>query len=292
MMKKIIILLVLAVLFGCDDFTSEQRYKDEYFIITGLLYEGEPIKDIFVGKTISPGDSYFDLIIPDADVVIKQYNGDELLQTIPLTFEFGFYQDNGFNEISTDYIYRIEAQIGDVLVSAETEVPASIDILPDEAFTFDENTPDFPELIHATADSEHPIIIQTANESAVSMMFEFYCLEEFADAPQYIYSFGNHNTPDTPEEYESPADGSPRELEFYGNYLPVLEDDGNYYITEQSYSGPFVFYGDYQITIYSLSGNYYNYLYKPDGYTHGGINNGFGYFGAVSGRPIYTEVVE
>jgi len=298
-MKKILIFLALVILFGCDEFTSEQRYNDDYYVITGLLFEGQPIQQIFIGKTVSPGELITDFNIYYADVVVKEFEEGVIVDSINLSYlslgtGYGVYMDSTQSKIiSSEYTYRIEARIGDKLVYAETEVPKYIEILADDAFTFEEDTEDYPNLVYETADSEHPIIIQTATGEPINLMFEFYCLEEFGDHPQYIYDFGDHDTPDDEEEYESPGDGSPRRIEFYGSYLPEMNPENEeYYITEQSYSGPFVFYGDYQITIYSISDSYYNYLYKPDGYAHGGIQNGFGYFGAVSGKTIYTEVVE
>ena len=294
-MKNILLLILISIImFGCDDFTSEQRYKDDYYVITGLLYEGEPIYDVFIGRTISPGGSLTDFNIPDADVEIEEFNENgEFVQTIPLTYfefqGFGIYADATMSNLVTEgYSYKISAQIGEELVWAETDVPGSILINEDEAFTFDENAADFPDLSYATADSEHPIIIQTDSNDEINLMFKFLCLEEFEDEPQYVFSFGSHNTPDDLEEYEAN-----QELEFYSSYLPVWNEElQSFAITERSYSGPFVYYGDYEITIYSISRNYYNYLYKPDGYAHGGIHNGFGYFGAVSGEAMYTEVVE
>ncbi len=297
-MRIITLLIIIAFFFGCDDFISSQRYEDDYYIITGLLYQGQPIQPIFIGKTISPFDDDFtDMNIPDAEVIIKEFDGETLLDSVqlvyfPLEQGIGIYIDPFQTKIiSSDYIYRIEAQIGDELVFAETEVPDSIYVLPNDAFTTDSTTV-FPQLIYETADSEHPLVIQTTDDEVVNLMFKFYCLEEFEDEPQYIVTFGDHETPEDEEEYEN-MNGFPRRVDFYGSYLPVLNpDNGQYYVTESAYSGAIVFYGDYEFSVYSISQNYFNYLYMADGYTHGGIQNGFGYFGAVSGTTLYTEVVE
>ena len=61
---------------------------------------------------------------------------------------------------------------------------------------------------------------------------------------------------------------------------------------DRGYKGAIVFYGRLSITIYNIDDNFYQYLYKPEGYNFGGIQNGIGYFGSVSGSTIYTEVVE
>ncbi|MCK4654363.1 MAG: DUF4249 family protein [Candidatus Cloacimonetes bacterium] len=298
-MRIMILLIIFGVLFGCDDFTSSERYKDDNYVITGLLYEGQPIQPIFIGKTISPfNDEFTDMNIDYAEVTIKEFNGETLIDSVqlvyfPLEEGIGVYIDPfQIKIISSDYIYRIEAWIGDELVFAETEVPDSIYVLLDEAFTTDSTTI-FPQLIYETADSEHPLIIQTINDEVVNMMFKFYCLEEFEDEPQYIIVFGDHETPEDEEEYENPNDGFPRRINFFGSYLPVWNEEyQQFLVTESAYSGPIVFYGDYEISVYSISQNYFNYLYMTDGYTHGGIQNGYGYFGAVSGTSLYTEVIE
>ncbi len=288
----------MAFFFGCDDFTSSERYDEDYYVITGLLYEGYPIQPIFIGKTFSPFDDDFtDMNIPDAEVFIKEFNGDTLVDSVqlvyfPLEEGIGVYIDPLQTKIiSSNYIYRIEAQIEEELVWAETEVPVSIYVLPDEAFTTDSTTV-FPQLEYETADSEHPLVIQTIDDEVVNLMFEFYCLLEFEDEPQYIATFGDHETPEDEEEYED-MNGFPRRVDFYTSYLPVLDPEtGQYFVTESAYSGAIVFYGDYEISVYSISQNYFNYLYMTEGYTHGGIQNGFGYFGAVSGISLYTEVIE
>ena len=298
-MRIIILLIIIALSFGCDDFTSSERYEDNYYVITGLLYEGYPIQPIFIGKTISPfEDEFTDMNIDYAEVIIKEFDGETLVDSVqlvyfPLEEGIGVYIDPFQTKIiSSDYIYRIEAQIGDELVFAETEVPDSIYVLPDEAFTTDSTTV-FPQLEYETADSEHPLVIQTIDDEVVNLMFKFYCLEEFEDEPQYIIVFGDHETPEDEEEYENPNDGFPRRINFFGSYLPVWNEEyQKFLVTESAYSGPIVFYGDYEVTIYSISQNYFNYLYMTDGYTHGGIQNGFGYFGAVSGTTLYTEIVE
>ena len=298
-MRIIILLIIIALSFGCDDFTSSERYEDNYYVITGLLYEGYPIQPIFIGKTISPfEDEFTNMNIDYAEVIIKEFDGETLIDSVqlvyfPLEDGIGVYIDPLQTKIiSSDYIYRIEAQIGDELVFAETEVPDSIYVLPDEAFTTDSTTV-FPQLEYETADSEHPLVIQTIDDEVVNLMFKFYCLEEFEDEPQYIIVFGDHETPEDEEEYESPNDGFPRRINFFGSYLPVWNEEyQKFLVTESAYSGPIVFYGDYEVTIYSISQNYFNYLYMTDGYTHGGIQNGFGYFGAVSGTTLYTEIVE
>ncbi len=294
-------MIALVLLLSCDQFTSPARYVDDEYVITGLLYEGLPVPYIFVGKTISPyGDDFTDMNVPDADVNVYELNGETVVDTIQLIYlslgnGIGVYVDTLQEKtISSDFSYKIMANIGNTTVFAETDVPQAVEIIFDEeVFTDVPDAVDFPDLVYDTADQEHPLIIKTGDNSSINLMFSFFCLVDFEDAPQYTITFGDHTTPDDEVEYENPNDGSPRLIEFFGSYLPALnESNGSYYITESGYSGAIVFYGNYEISIYSMSDNYYNYLYKTDGFKHGGIQNGYGYFGAVSGQKIYTEVVE
>ncbi len=296
---KIFLLIFLTILLfgGCDDFTSSARYTKDEYVITGLLYEGFPVQFIFVGKTISPyTDTYTDMNVPDAQVVIKEFAGKALRDSIPLVYfqledSIGVYIDPSAQKIiSAEYTYRIEASINETFIFAETEIPQPITFMEDTAFTED-STAVFPQLDIDTADSEHPLVIQTPDDDPVNLLFRFYCLVDFEDEPQYIISFGNQDSPESEEQYEHPNDGFPRKIEYFGKFLPSAES-GDYFVTESSYSGAIVFYGEYRISIFSLSENYYNYLYKTDGFKHGGIWNGYGYFGAVSGVNVYTEVVD
>ena len=303
-MKTIILLLLIMLLLsGCDDFTSSERYTKDEYVITGLLYEGLPVQYIFVGKTISPyQDTYTDMNVDYADVVIKEFNGETLLDSIPLIYfqledSIGVYMDSLVlinpslaKTISANYTYRIVARIGETLVTAETEIPKPVVFVEDAAFTED-STAVFPQLDIDTADNEHPLIIQTVDDEPLNILYRFYCLLDFEDDPRYIVSFGGHDSPEDEEEYENPNNGFPRKIEYFGKFLPS-EENGNYFVTESGYSGAIVFYGDYQISIYSISENYYNYLYKTDGFKQGGIQNGYGYFGAISGVNIYMEVIE
>ena len=303
MKTLILLILILLILGGCDNFTSSARYTKDEYVITGLLYKGLPVEYIFIGKTISPyNDFYPDMNVPDADVVIKEFAGETLNDSIPLIYfqledSIGVYLDpdilidpSSAKTISADYTYRIEVRIDGTLVSAETEIPEPIAFVDDPAFTED-STAVFPQLDIDTADNEHPLKIQSQNTEPINLLYRFYCLLDFEDHPQYIISFGDHDTPEDEEEYENPADGFPRRIEFFGQYQPS-EENGNFFVTESAYSGAIVFYGDYEISVFSVSENYYNYLYKTDGFKHGGIVNGYGYFGAVSGVNVYTEVVE
>ena len=53
-----------------------------------------------------------------------------------------------------------------------------------------------------------------------------------------------------------------------------------------------LFFGRYRISVFHVDENYYRYLYKPEGYNFGGVEQGIGYFGSRSGQSIYTRVIE
>ena len=66
----------------------------------------------------------------------------------------------------------------------------------------------------------------------------------------------------------------------------------NYMISLNSYESSLLFYGRTKISVYSIDSNYLNYLYKSDGYTHGGVVGGIGVFGSKSGKVLYTKVMQ
>ncbi len=85
----------------------------------------------------------------------------------------------------------------------------------------------------------------------------------------------------------------PRKMKFWYSYQPSLyEETDMFLITDRGYKASFIFYGRYEIQVYSIDENYYKYLYNTNGFLHGGIENGFGYFGSVSGGKLFTKIVE
>ncbi len=305
-MKKYILLLsALTLFFGCSEFTSEKKYNEDYYVITGLLQAGKSVnKDnpVFIGKTISAEDgNLFDIYIENAEVWIENL---ALSDTIPLHFFvqadslnpiFGYYDpDSTIIEAATEYqiIARIQNENDEIAeVRAKTKVPKDIIINPDNDPVFATDLlPELPQLDYDNANIEHPLMIQTSDADPVNLKFRFYCLEEYQNA-EYIFPFADQDYPEDAEEYEGTGNEFPRNSWYIADYLPAQEED-RFIIRDQGYKSNFIFYGKYQISIVVIDENYYKYLYKMNGYLHGGIENGYGYFGSINGDTIYTELIE
>jgi len=297
-MKKIILILIVGIVItSCLEITSSKRHNDLQYYLTGLLIEGSTVdfeNPIIIGKTVLADGGYFDdMFIGDAEVMLFEVDDlGVILDSVNLvSFEvapnvYCYVDMFEYLTIKPEMNYKIEAQIADDFLWASTKIPLPISILPDDGYTADTLATGWPEMVYDTIDNEHQLQIETQDNESFCLYSEFYCLEEWQDA-EYINVFGEHDFPDNEEEYENPANGSPRKITSYYLYQP--QDN---LVNFGFYQTAFVFYGRYQLTISTVDDNYLNYLYKPEGYNHGGINGGIGYFGSSNSHTMYTKIVE
>jgi len=300
MKKYIYIILVGLLLTSCLDFTSPDRYTKKLYYLTGLLNQGSTItleNPVLLGKTIpAEGATLEDLFIMDADVKVYEYNREnQLTNSVQLDFSYdpdpedekwGYVDLEGLMVIQSGFRYEIIAINEQDTISASTVVPETISVLPDPTgYTDDPEDEPYPEMVYDYVDRDHPIQIQTVDNEVFPLYAEFYCLEEWYEA-EWVRPF-NSDYPEDEEEYENPSNGSPRKIVSFYPFQPV-----NNLVNYQFYQSAFVFYGRYEVIINAIDDNYYHYLYKPEGYNHGGINGGIGYFGSVSGKKMYTNIVE
>lgn len=315
-MKYIIIITAIAMLIltACEDNTSGVRYEnDSYLILIGSLRDGEPVgpeNPVFLGQTIpADGGNLADMTLPEtADVVIHDLSNDQSYPLIPFGVvpdtlsgdSLYVYFDPNFMDSGNALIpqpgvtYRIEAVTPTDSVWAETTMPARITLEENAGYTFEfpQNDAGFPTMSYEVINQEHPLMIHSDSGEEHRMLFRFYCLEEFEDQPEYINKILDQpDSPEEPEQYEDPYNGSPRKIRWYNLYKP-RPDNGGYVIREAGYKSAFVFYGKYKVSVFSIDENYYKYLYKSEGYDWGGIHNGKGYFGSMSGQEMYTKIIE
>lgn len=316
-MKNILLSALVLVILSCSDLTSGKRFEETSLVLTGLLDENStvnPENPVYIGRTVDVNaGNLADLFIDDEDVEYVHLIDIAAQDTVSMVFyvnfekgkevgKFGYIDPNWNNEngllITSGNTYRIEAKVKHlnewITISAETTVPKPITLNPlnDDSFTFNPEE-EFPELSYETANTEHPLQIQTESDEAANMFFQFYCMETFDNALYIIEYPGEEETPEDEESYEHPVSGFPRKVQFWYAYEPkLLEDEQMFVITDRGYKASFIFYGRYEIQAFSVDENYYQYLYKTNGFMHGGIENGVGYFGSRSGDKIYTKVVE
>lgn len=304
-MRKYIILFCAALLItSCIDFTAPERFTEESYYLTGILKAGKYVdfdNPIIIGKTIPvEGGTFDDLFIGNANVMLFEMNvlGEIQDSTELSSFEVAsgvyFYIDLLENLIiQPEMNYKIEALIDSTdLVWAETEVPKTVQVVADSlvtnnsGYTTNPNPSVWPEMVYDSIDLDHPIQIVTQDNETFNLHAEFYCLEEWYDA-EYIFAMEEDTYPEDEEEYESQADGSPRKTTTFYIFQPT-----DNLVNFSFYQYAFNFYGRYQVTVNSIDDNYLNYLYKPEGYNHGGIHGGVGYFGSAISHVMYTKVME
>jgi len=305
---KIYLVIIITALFAtsCIDFTAPERFTEQGYYLTGILKAGNIVdfeNSIFIGNTIPvAGGSINDILIIDAEVMLYEVDlNNTLTDSTSLVFminpsdeaQMGYVDFGGNLIIKPQYRYRIEVLINNTdLILAETTVPKTIQVMADSlvtsdsGYTTDPTTPEWPEMVFDNIDLEHPIQIITQDNETFNLHCGFYCLEEWFNA-EYIFAMEEDTYPENPEEYESEADSSPRKTSTFYIFQPTEN-----LINFSFYQYAFNFYGKYEVTVSSIDDNYLNYLYKPEGYNHGGITGGIGYFGSAVSKVMYTKVIE
>ena len=300
-MKTYIIFICAALLLtSCIDFTAPKRFTEQSYYLTGMLKAGKTVdfeNPIIIGKTI-PADGGFlnDLIVLDAEVILYELNvADVVLDSTSLIFSFNIFDEDQFGYIAVDTSfvieaetkYRIKALVDTTdLIWADTTVPKIISVQPDPGYITDPSVAIWPEMAFENVDEEHPILVTTLDNETMNLHAEFYCLEEYDEA-EYIFAIEDGTYPEDEYEYESGADGSPRRTTTFYIFQP-----NDNLINFSFYQYAFNFYGRYEVNVSSIDDNFLNYLYKPEGYNHGGIIGGIGYFGSANSHTMYTEIIE
>lgn len=309
MNKLCVVFLVVLIVSGCTSPTSGPRFTGKQYVITGLLHENRPLTlddPIFIGKTVDvSAGNLNELVIMDADVSVTHVESN---QHWPLAFGVGqdasgaplvgYYDSSGSLLPQQGQTYRIMACLpredGTIdSVFAQTRIPEHIEFNLDEsAFTADTLAAGWPELVYETANIDHPLELIVPDDQSMRMYFSFYCLEEWYNACFTLDSMAGES-PENAEEYDDPLTGQPRNLQYCSLYTGQLDaQSGLYLIQDRSYKSNLLFFGRYRINVFHIDENYYRYLYKPEGYSFGGIENGIGFFGSRSGQSIFTRVVE
>lgn len=118
----LLIFFMSIVFISCDDNASLEN-SNELVVVTAYLYEGQPVKNIQLTKTLSLGsEDTIGISITDAIVTLTK-NGKSYLLENDMNEE-GFYTYNGsdLNVNSYDH-FKIEIFFEDQVISSETEVP-------------------------------------------------------------------------------------------------------------------------------------------------------------------------
>jgi hypothetical protein len=298
--------LFLLAAVSCSKFTAPERFDGDVFTIAGLLIAGQSIDaehPIYITRsaTIDNFDP-LSLFVMDAEVKIKDLTvPDEwMLTAIPDLAEMKIkYIDTEQHIIQPNHIYRIEIpNLGQELIWAETTVPAIAELVPDlynngNGYSLTEEG--MTNLTYGEIDQKYPLAMNTGSFSgACNFLAEMYCLEEFSTDLEFTTPVFGFEHPDTTMVDAYYAGGeSVRRIKFLGRYTSQAQEGmaGNFLVVKD-YKQAYVFFGRYRISLYIVDDNYYRYSFMPEGYFHGGVHGGLGYFGSAGGGRMYAKIVK
>lgn len=275
--------VILSVLLaaGCGEDTTGPETRNE-IVVFGFLYVNETLSDsnaVFIARTM-PVESYYDVnnaVIANATVTILK-DGDTVPDTLTMV-EPGYYNkpDLLIEELTT---YDLTVQVGgETVITATTTTP--------DAFQVIRAPVDFSVMRYEAIPDSFPITFQCENDDQIFMV-DCYCLEEWQDA-RIINPITDADTVADYDEYGG-DNGEPRHINPYFR-IDGLERDGEDYLIEW-YSACMVFYGEYDLQVFSIDENYYNYIYKDHPELNGGIHGGIGVFGSACREKWHVEVIE
>ena len=310
MVNKLYLLIpviLLLSLSACDKFTAPERFEGDVYTLSGLLYAGQTISaehPVYITRSSSISEfNPLAIFVTNAGVIIKDLtdNVQFPLSCIPDLSEFKYkYIDLEEHVIQPEHTYSIEVTIPgrEQKITAQTTVPFSTELIPDlfnfgNGFSLTEEG--MNEMNYGTVDQQYPLAIKTWEYAgAFNFMGEFFCLEEFSTDLEFTTPVFGVVHPDTTMADAYYAGGeSIRRIKFIGRYASQPQPDlnGNYLVV-QDYKQAFVFFGRYRVSIYIVDDNYYRYSYMPEGYFHGGVSGGLGYFGSAGGGRMFAKVVK
>ncbi|MDD3535663.1 MAG: DUF4249 family protein [Candidatus Cloacimonetes bacterium] len=311
-MVKHIAILVFSLLLvaACSDYHSAPRFEGEVYSVAGLLISGHSIDlehPLYITK--SANISEFDplnLFVTEAELKIFELDTGkswELEHVIDFSQMRVKWIDPQRNIIQPGYRYRMELRIPRLteIISAETTVPPPAELNPDYYGngsaganpTLDEAS--MGEVAFKDADYRFPIALNTFDKAGTfNFIAEIYCLEEFSTNLEFTTPvMGITHAPAEMESGYYASGESMRRIMIQARFASAFsaEHDSNYLLL-RDYRQAYIFFGRYRVSAYLCDQNYYRYKYMPEGYLHGGIKNGLGYFGSASGGAMYVRIVK
>jgi hypothetical protein len=301
------VLLITLMLASCSKFTAPERFEGDIYTLAGLLYAGQPINaehPVYITRSDSIEDfNIMNLFVSDATVLITDTTANEqwnLEPIIDLTEMKIKYVDPDAHIILPGHTYSIEVSIvGRVeKITASTTVPPAVELIPDiynHGGGYSLNEAEMNDIVYNEIDQKYPLTLNTGSfAGSCNYLAEMYCLEEFSTDLEFttpVFGFTNPDTTMVDEYYASGE--SIRRIKFMGPFNSQPQPDliGNYLLV-RDYRQAFAFYGRYRVSQYLIDDNYYHYSFMPEGYFHGGVKGGLGYFGSASGGKMYCKVVK
>ncbi len=286
-----LVALAFLLLPGCGSDSTGPQSKDEIAVF-GYLYVNETMgggNAIYITRT-RPIDEVYDAeeaAVSNALVTLQREGagGPDTLSMI----DPGLYA-NPRIRIGPGQTYHLSVEIpGRPIITATTTTPDSFAVLHGPIADPDS-------MIQSTIAESYPIVLTCPNEEQIFLV-DVFCREEWQDA-RYVIRFGSEDGPRDFAEYGG-ASGPPRHLLAYFRIKDIEHEDLDgpdgpmpvaYRITW--YGDMMAFYGRQQVGVFSIDGNYYNYLYRDHPELNGGIAGGIGVFASACRKQYLVNVTE
>lgn len=278
-----IVLLVAVLLSACGTGSTRPTFVEEIALF-GYLYVGETVSGsaaIRLDRTL-PVDRYYDAgqaAILNAFVTLRA-DSAVLADTLHMVAP-GVYANPALI-IRARTTYHLEAHIEGKTLRASTTTPWAFET-PREPRVMSEGVMSQS----AIADS-FPVVVACPDPEQVFLV-DVYCLEEWQNA-RFIHRIGGgQDTPQSYDEYGG-ANDEPRHIAAYFRLKDIRQSDEGYRVS--FYGDMMWFYGQYEIGVFSIDENYYNYLYRDHPELNGGVSGGIGVFGSAFRKQYSVKVVE
>jgi hypothetical protein len=280
-MARARLLPLLALLAGACSPATRPAFEPEIVVLAHLRV-GEPVAGAAAVTLTAtrPVDAPYDpaeAAVRDALVLLAADGAahpDTLRMLAP-----GRYGDPAL-VIAPRTTYRLSVRAGAVTLAAATTTPDSITFLRQPAVA--------PAAMpYAAIADSFPIVVSGPDPNRI-LWLDLYCLEPRENA-YYVHPLAGHEVPKNEAEYGSP-DGPPRHLFALVRLGDLAPTTGGRRV--DFYGDLMAFYGRYQVALFAVDDNEYQWLHRDQPERHGGIVGGIGVFGSVSGRTWIVEIVD
>lgn len=201
-------------------------------------------------------------------IVLLQAEGAAAPDTLEMTEPGRYANPNVFIRPLTTY--HLTVHDGAHTITATTTTPAP--------FTLSSQPLSSPgTMVHSEVAARWPIVLDGPDPEQI-MLMDTYCLEERQNA-HYVNPIGDHDTPKDEKEYGG-AQTPPRNTFLYFRLGDLPSDPNGYRLS--FYGDMMQFYGRYKLGLFAIDANYYNFLYRDQPETHGGVVGGIGVFGSAA----------
>jgi hypothetical protein len=276
-------LLLPVLVCACGTDTTRPGYQRELTLF-GYLYVGEAVTDanaVRLGET-RPVDEIYDPGEAGIAGAVVTLRADSAGVADTLRMGARGYYANPAVVIRPRTTYHLEARVGNRVLTATTTTPDTFAVLSGPRVV--------PGVMRQSAIADSfPILVEGPDPEQIFLV-DVYCLEDWHDA-RYVHQLGGaRDHPQTYDEYGN-DNGPPRHITAYFRLKDVERTEAGASLFS-FYGDMMWFFGHYQVGVFSIDRNYYDYLYREHPERNGGVEGGIGVFGSACRRQYLVEAVE